>query len=134
MGLSFMRNTLSMSGSAVSPDGAALAVEEKCGGGSFGGSDPSAPCSGVLIDPLIVFDIGTDSGLTASTPVFGPMSFFDVFTGVVVDGGLEGNASLGMVRNEFEFAPTEVIPEPTSLLLLGSGLAAVLRRRKRRQL
>jgi hypothetical protein len=131
MGLSFVSNTLSMSGSSVTPDGAVTAVEDKCGGGTFGGSDPSAPCSGTLIGPLIVFDIGTIADLTETTSDFAMTSFFDVFTEIAVDGGLDGSASLGMVTTEFGFVPT-VIPEPTSMLLLGSGLVAALRRRKRR--
>jgi hypothetical protein len=131
MGLSFVGNTLSMSGSSVAPDGAVIATEEKCGGGSFGGSDPSAPCSGDLLG-LIVFDIGIDSDFSEGSPVFAATSFFDVFTGIILDGGLEGSASLGTVRNEFEFAQTQPIPEPTSVLLLGTGLVAALRRRARR--
>ena len=131
MGLSFVSNTLSMSGSSVEPDGAVTAVEDKCGGGMFG-SDPSTPCSGTLIGPLIVFDIGTFADLTETTPDFAITSFFDVFTEIAVDGGLLGSASLGTVTNEFEFAPTQVVPEPTSMLLLGSGLLALLRHRKRR--
>ena len=79
MGLSFVSNTLSMSGSSVTPDGVVTAVEDKCGGGTFGGSDPSAPCSGTLIGPLIVFDIGTIADPTETTPDFALTSFFDVF-------------------------------------------------------
>ena len=106
MGLSFVSNTLSMSGSSVTPDGAVTAVEDKCGGGTFGGSDPSAPCSGTLIGPLIVFDIGTIADLTETTSDFAMTSFFDVFTEIAVDGGLDGSASLGTVTTEFGFVPT----------------------------
>jgi PEP-CTERM motif-containing protein len=79
-----------------------------------------------------VFDIGTIADLTETTPDFALTSFFDVFTEIAVDGGLDGSASLGTVTTEFGFVPTQVIPEPTSFLLLGSGLVAVLRRRKER--
>ena len=132
MGMSFVSSTLSMSGSSVTPDGAVTAVQDMCGGGTFGGSDPSASCSGTLLGPQIVFDLGTIADLTETTPGFAATSFFDVFTEIAVDGGLVGSASLGTVTTEFGFAPTQVVPEPTSMLLVGSGLIALVRRLKRR--
>lgn len=136
MGLSFDGNSLSMTGSAASPDGVVTAVEDKCGGASFAGADPSTACSGTSIGPLIVFDIGIDAELLATAPPFSAMSFFDVFTEIGIDGGTEGTASLtGTVTNQFEFATTQtVIPEPATVLLLGSGLAGILARRRRRYL
>jgi hypothetical protein len=132
LGLSFNANSLAMSGSAATPDGVVTAVEDKCAEGSFSGSDPSTACGGTPIGPLIVFDIGIDAELAATTPPSGPTSFFDVFTEVAIDGGTVGSASLiGTVTNEFEFGPQQpVIPEPASVLLLGTGLVGMMARRR----
>lgn len=122
-------NVLSLSGTTVSGDGVVLAVEEKCLGDVFAGDAPSGPCLGTLMDPpLIVFDIGIEADFSERAPL-AATTFFDVFTQIVVDGGLEGSATLnGTVTNRFETAP-----EPSALLLLGAGVALAAMKRRRGQ-
>ena len=53
-----------------------------------------------------------------STPVLGPLF---VVKDIILGGGTEGRAVLSYVENRY----SEKIPEPISLILLGSGLAGV---------
>ena len=127
-GGSFETNSLYMTGSSVTPDGAITAIEDKCIGGTYAGNDPSTACSGTaLFPPLIVFDIGVLADLS-ETALFAPSSFFDVFTEITIDGGLSGSATLnGAVTNQFG-----EVPEPSAILLVGSGLFGLWARRRRR--
>jgi hypothetical protein len=121
----FRTNILSMTGSAATGDGVVTAVEDKCVGGEFLGIDPTTPCAGT---PLTLIDIQID-GFVIPTDLatFAASSFFDVFTGITIDGGLSGTAQLGTVRNTFS-----KVPEPAMLLAMVSGLGACLARRKKR--
>jgi hypothetical protein len=128
-GGSFSANTLSMTGSSVTLDGNVTAIEDKCIGGTYAGSDPSTPCfpGTALFPALLVIDVDGFEQLSDSA-AFGASSFFDVFTEITLDGGLAGGATLnGTVTNEFGN-----VPEPSAILLVGSGLFGIWARRRRR--
>jgi hypothetical protein len=104
-------------------DGAAIAIEDICADGTFGGNEPLG-CSGIA-----------DTAITARTESFEYVfdqkavagSFFDVFVDITIDGGLAGSASLESVTTQFGMA----VPEPSAGILLASGIALLgfLRRR-----
>lgn len=125
-GGSFTSNLLSLSGAAASGDGVVTAVGDTCVGGTFAGGDPTTPCSGNPLSLIVLRDqIGLISPANAT---FAPSSFFDVFTAITIDGGLSGAAALnGTVRNAFAS-----VPEPSLLIIVGSGVCAALARRRRR--
>ena len=121
-GSSFSKNRLSLSGASATGDGNVTGLEIKCVGGTFTSPDPSG-CTGTEVALIVARDAG---GLVSpDVERFGPSSFFDVFVELTVDGGIAGSASLdGAVRSTF-------VPEPSLLLVLGSGLCAALARRRR---
>jgi hypothetical protein len=119
-------NRLTMTGAAATGDGVVTAVEDKCLGAPFAGDHPSSGCANQLTHIALVSEFDTIVPDPASFPV---ESFFDVFTEIVVDGGPAGSAELrGAVTNEFS---TRAASEPVTLLLLGPGAAALVRRRRR---
>jgi hypothetical protein len=115
--------SLGMTGASATPDGVVTAVEDICANGAFG-PDPTV-CSGTQTPPLIVFQDGFGNAELTASLLFGPASFFDVFTEIGIDAGPSGTASLtGAVSNQFT-----AIPEPSSLVLLGGGMLLLVRRR-----
>ena len=118
--------TLALSGSDASSDGVVTAVQDLCLGGTFG-ADPTT-CSGALLSMTVLED---ELGPIGPSQLFLGSSFFDVFVDITIDGGTFGSAELdGTVRNQY--TSDQVIPEPTSLLLIGSGLAGLASRPFRR--
>jgi hypothetical protein len=126
-GVSLNRADLSFTGASATGDGSVSALEFICFGGTF---DPLGAPSGceTIADTLAVVQ-QESAGVSSDTLGFlGPSTFFDVFVEITVDPGLTGTGRLdGAVRTAF----TQV-PEPSILLLVGSGLAGWLGRRKRR--
>jgi hypothetical protein len=117
---------LFMEGATATTDGVVTAVEDICVGDTFF-SDPTTCFLGTPLPPLIVFQDGLGGDLDVQMG-FAPASFFDVFTELAIDGGVAGTAGLnGFVRNEFS---TRGVPEPATILLFGSALVALARRRR----
>ena len=108
-GPSFTGRSVALDPSDVTPDGVVTALQ-------FG---PGLP--------LTVIDIGSFADRNASTN-FAPATFFDVFTEITIDGGLNGQAHLGVVTDRFT-----AVPEPMTALLFASGLAGVAARRRRQR-
>ena len=118
-------NQLSMTGSSATGDGIVTAVENKCVGGFFLPllPDPSACDSGEAVTLIAIQD-----EVVNSLP-FTPSSFFDVFAEIAIDPGVAGTAGLqGSVSTTFS---THGVPEPMTILLVSTGLAAVQFRRRR---
>jgi hypothetical protein len=128
VGTFFTGNSLALGPSIVEPDGAITIVEDKCLGGSF--ASPSAGCGGTPLAPLSVFDIGVLSE-TGADAVFGaPLSFFDVYVDVVIDGGLAGTATLGPELGQIRAA---LVPEPSAAWFVAAGLILLLCSRRFRR-
>jgi len=120
--------TLDMAGATAFDDGVVTGVQDVCIGGVF--SPGLAGCSGVR-NSNIVFAIDGDQ-LLSSSLLFASASFLDIVNDIAIDGGLTGSASLTCnVTNRFAVAAAAV-PEPTTGLLVASGLGLLLRRRRGR--
>jgi hypothetical protein len=106
----------SAAGAAVDPldtGGVVTVIEDLCTPG-----DPFCPPV-TLASLLAIHD--AVGAFPVDTALFGPLSFFDVFVDLAIDGGTGGTASLnGRVTNQFNNA----VPEPSVILLFGSGLGA----------
>ena len=121
---SFNIATLAMSGSDATSDGVVTAVQDLCLGGTFI-TDPTT-CTGTLQSQIVLEDELGPIGPSTLTPL---SSFFDVFVDITIDGGTFGSAELdGTVSNQYG-----VVPEPTSVLLIGSGLLGMAARSIRRR-
>jgi hypothetical protein len=127
----FTNATLALGGAGASGDGVVTGVQNLCIGGTFtpGGFDG---CAGSE-NASIVFATAGDSSLIeilefASTPLLG------IINDIAIDGGLNGSAALGAgFVNLFNVAAAPAaVPEPATVTLLATGMAFVLRARRRK--
>lgn len=122
-GSQFLQAQLSMTGSAATGDGVVTVIEDLCLGGTFV-SNPANCSNPPPVSLVIAQDFLGPTGPDV-TPLNPGSSFFDVFTDITIDGGLSGSSSVNTVRNQF------AVPEPSSVLLIGSGLVALFMARAR---
>lgn len=116
---------IALGSASASGDGVVTAIQDLCPDGAFFSNVPlGCPTSA---EALIVFQSESDS-LLAAEAFLAAAGFVDVFADVAVDGGLAGSASLASVRLSFE-----TVPEPSTALLAGLGLALLARWRPRRE-
>jgi len=100
--------------------GIAGVSENYCPGGT---SVPPTTCSGGLRN-IFVESSSNGSTLSASN-TFAGVSSITVSKDIQVNGGTAGTATISSVTNQFQNGPgtgNGTVPEPASLLLIGSGL------------
>jgi hypothetical protein len=114
-GPSFTSDSITLSGSSETGDGAVTDVQNYCAGGTFG-PDGVTGCTGAP-GSLLTLDGVQHQDATGLGPA-GLLSITDDFT---LDGGLSGSASGGTFTDQFT-----AVPEPSSYLLTGLGFAFAL--------
>lgn len=106
-----------LSDAGATGDGVVTATSDTCAGGSFAGNEPSG-CAGMAGSAVTLkadgISIPYDRGIFPAT------SFFDVFVDITIDGGLSGSANLGRTS-----VLVGVVPEPSQVLLMLTGLASL---------
>ena len=124
--------TLDLTGAAATGDGDVTVVEDVCLGGVF--STGPSDCQGAP-DTLAVAQLPEFSTSPDSLSFIAPASFFDVFVDLGIASNGAGTAALnGAVTTQFTGAAAPAaVPEPMSLLLVGSGLLGLAARARRKR-
>jgi hypothetical protein len=116
--------SLGLAGASATDDGVVTGVQDVCVGGTFAPGSVLG-CSG-LPRSNVVFAIDGDQQLS-STLLVANASLLGIVNDIAIDGGTGGSAALrGSVTNSFAAA----VPEPTTLVLVGSGIVLLVRRRR----
>jgi hypothetical protein len=119
-----------MSMPTVTADGSFTINELICLGAVFESKGICA--NGVAPTELSVFDTPMGVQLTTSTTFAMPYRLVDTQTLLVADAGSKGSASVDSFTEQFSETAAPM-PEPSSLVLLGAGLAVLPFRARRRR-
>ena len=125
-GPAFTMDTITLSGSMETPDGAVTDTQNYCAGGQFG-PDGVTGCTGSDSETLLTFDNIQNTDQSAIAGVTS-LSITDDF---VLDPGMSGSASGGTFVDQY--TATSTVPEPGTyaLLLCGAALFAFNRWRRK---
>lgn len=111
-GMSYVGDSITLTGSSESGDGAVTDLQNLCAGGAFG-PDGVTGCTGFAGSLLTLDGVQNQNSIS-----LGPTPFLNVTDDFTLDGGLTGSASGGSVEDRFS-----AVPEPFTYLLTGLGLA-----------
>ncbi len=110
-GGTYVSDSIALTNSSSSLDGAVTDVQHFCAGGTFGSSGVSG-CTGVTGSLLTLSGVQNQNSTSLGSVTL--LSVTDDFT---VDGGLSGSASGGTMTNRFT-----AVPEPAAFFITAMGL------------
>ena len=108
----YIGDSIGLTNSSASPDGAVTGIQNFCAGGTFG---PSGVTGCTAVTGSLLTLSGVQSQDSTSFRLVTLLSVTDDFT---LDGGSAGSASGGMLANRFT-----AVPEPAAFFVTGMGLA-----------
>lgn len=111
----FVGDSITLSASSETVDGAVTDIQNYCAGGTFGSNGVSA-CTG-LAGSLLALDGVTNQASSS----FSRTSFLSITDDFTLDGGLAGSASGGTFADSFT-----AVPEPSVFLLTALGITLAL--------
>ncbi len=119
-GFAFTRDSVTLSNASSRGNGAVTEIQNYCLGAKFV-PDPPNPigtCAGTD-GTLVVLNSGSDDA------TFSPVNLIAVLHDLTIDGGRNGSATGATVTDQFTARaapPSEIVPEPSAIMLMGSGL------------
>ena len=105
-------DSIALTNSSASSDGAVTGIQNFCAGGTFGPSGVTG-CTGVAGSLLTLAGVQNQDSTS-----FRPVTLLSVTDDFTFDGGLAGSASGGTMTNRFT-----AVPEPAAFFVTAMGLA-----------
>lgn len=126
-GNTFTTDTITLSNATMAGNGAVTDIQNFCGNSNFTAPTFVSGCPGGQSpgSPLLVFGNGSASAAMLANSL-------GITHNITIDGGGTGTASGLNVTDSFSATAPGTVPEPSSLILLSSGVALALASKRRR--